>query len=192
MIRAIIFDCFGVLATEAWLPFKAEHFGSDPALFEQASDISKQANSGLISSKDFTKSIASLAGVEPSDVHRAIVRNVPNEPLFDYIRELKREYKRGFLSNIAGDRLRQIFTAEQLALLDVVALSFETGFVKPQAEAYRDIAQKLGMNIGECVLIDDQQRHVAGARQAGMQAVLYKDFEQTRAELEKLLTDPKS
>lgn len=187
MIKAILFDCFGVLATDAWLPFKKQYFGNDPKLYRQASDLVSQANSGLIDYETFISSVADLAGVDSATVHRAITRNVPNDELFDYIRELKQDYKIGFLSNIAGDRLKQIFTADQLALLDVIELSYKTGFIKPQAEAYRNIAQQLGVAVDECVFVDDQERQVAGAHQIGMPAILYQDFEQFRTSLDRLL-----
>jgi HAD superfamily hydrolase (TIGR01509 family) len=186
MVQAIIFDCFGVLATEAWLPFKAKYFGHDPELFEQASAIAKQANRGLIGSGDFIAAVAELAGVNPAEAVQAIARNVPNEPLFAYIKELKADYKLGFLSNISADRLSRIFTPGQLALFDAMALSFETGFIKPERAAFQDIAERLGTDIADCVLVDDQQRNVAGARRAGMPAVLYSDVPNLKAELSKL------
>jgi HAD superfamily hydrolase (TIGR01509 family) len=187
MVQAIIFDCFGVLATEAWLPFKAKYFGHDPRLFEQASAIAKQANKGLINSNDFITAVAKLADVNPTEAVQAIARNVPNEPLFAYLRELKADYKLGFLSNISADRLSQIFTPDQLALFDAIALSFESGFIKPEPEAFTDVATRLNIDIGNCVLVDDQQRNVSGAQHAGMPAILYNDVPHLKAELAELL-----
>jgi putative hydrolase of the HAD superfamily len=187
MIKAVIFDCFGVLATEAWLPFKTKYFGHDPALFEQASDLARQAWGGLISTDDFIRAVAKLAGTNPDEVSRTITGNIPNEELFDYIRELKPEYKIGFLSNIAGDRLNQIFRPEQLALFDAVAMSFESGLVKPESAAFEDVANRLGVAVNEAVLVDDQQRNVNGALAAGMDGIIYRDVSQLRKELGALL-----
>lgn len=192
MIKAVIFDCFGVLATESWLPFKARHFGSDEELFQQATDLSKQANSGMIGSETFLEKISELAGVERAEAAKAMVGNVPNEPLFEYIRELKKHYKIGFLSNIASDRLKQIFTAEQLAVFDAIALSFETGYIKPQRQAFEAMARQLGVGPEECVLVDDQAVNAEGARAAAMPAVVYTDVESLRQQLGELLAYPKS
>lgn len=188
MIKAIVFDCFGVLATEAWLPFKTEHFGHDAALYEQVTQLSQQANGGAISYQEFIRSVASLAGVGPDAIHDAISKNVPNQTLFNYLINLKKNYKLGFLSNVASDRLGDIFSEEQLGLFDAIVLSYQHGFYKPQPEAYQTTAEQLGVGVSECVFVDDQERQVAGARQAGGQAVLYKDFDQFKTELEKLLT----
>ena len=187
MIKAIVFDCFGVLATEAWLAFKAKHFGHDPELMKHVSDISHQADKGLISYDDAVRKTAELAGITPAEFRQAIGHNVPDEELFAYLRELKPNYKLGFLSNISDDYLHKIFTSEHLSLFDGIELSYKSGFIKPEAQAYKNAAQRLGVETNECVLVDDQERNITGARQAGMPAILYQDFEQFRTDLAKIL-----
>jgi FMN phosphatase YigB (HAD superfamily) len=189
MVKAIVFDCFGVLATEAWLPFKAKYFADNRDLYEQASDIAKQANRGLISHQDFIAQAAELAGIGYDEASAYISRNVADEELFSYLRELKKKYKLGFLSNIAGNYLHMIFSDEQLALFDIVELSYKSGYIKPEAGAYENMAKRLDVAIGETVLVDDSQRNITGAEQAGMQAILYSDVEQLKLELRPLLKD---
>lgn len=188
MISAIIFDCFGVLMTDAWLPFRAKVFGHDPGLLEKATDIMKQADAGLMSHDDFILSIAELASVPAIDAKVAIEDNVPNESLFAYIYELKKDYKIGLLSNAADNWLEHMFTPEQLAAFDAVALSYEMGHIKPDVRAYEITAERLGVEVGECVFVDDQERYCTGAREAGMKAIWYRNLEQTRTELDKLLS----
>ncbi|HUY85075.1 MAG TPA: HAD family phosphatase [Candidatus Dormibacteraeota bacterium] len=183
MVKAVIFDCFGVLATEAWLSFKAKYFGRDSELFGQATEISWQADRGLISYDDFIQAIARLARITPAETLRAIRRNVPDEELFAYIKELKPDYKLGLLSNVADNYLHQIFTKEHLALFDALVLSYRNGFIKPQPEAFINAAKELEVGVEECVFIDDQERNVNGAREAGMRAILYHDAAQLRKEL---------
>lgn len=188
MIKAIVFDCFGVLTTEGWLPFKAKYFGHDPELFEQAGSIGWQANMGRISYGEFMQAVAKLAGITPEAAARAIERNVPDEELFAYIAELKqKKYKLGLLSNAAGDHLSRIFTKRQLGLFDAVTLSYRNGFTKPERRAFETAAEQLGVGVEECVFVDDQERNVSGSRAAGMQAVLYRDAVQLRRELKPLL-----
>jgi HAD superfamily hydrolase (TIGR01509 family) len=187
MIKAIIFDCFGVLTTEAWLSFKTKYFGRDAALFEQASSISWQADRGEITYDDFMKTIAGLAGITPAEAIRAIARNVPDEQLFTYIGELKADYKVGLLSNVAGDYLHNIFSKDQLAVFDAIALSFESGFIKPEKQAFEIIVKQLDVAMAECVFIDDQARNVQGAVRAGLEALLYRDVATLRQELGQLL-----
>jgi putative hydrolase of the HAD superfamily len=187
MTKAIIFDCFGVLATEAWLPFKAKYFDHDPKLMSEVNNISRQADRGLISREEAIRATAKLAGITPAEFTGAIDRNVPDEELFAYIRELKAKYKLGLLSNIADDYLHTIFEPDHLALFDAISLSFKKGFIKPQARAFEIIAEELGVEPEECVLVDDQQRNIDGARAAGMPAILYHDAAQLRQELAAIL-----
>lgn len=188
MIRAIIFDCFGVLTTDGWLPFKQQHFGHDQALMERASELNRLSDAGLLPYRDFVEEIAHMAHIPPATVHHAIEGNVANEPLFSYIRELASQHSIGMLSNASANWLERLFSPEHLALFTAVALSYETGFVKPDARAYEVIAERLGCEVGECLLVDDQERFCTGAREAGMPAIWYKDFEQFKAELSSALS----
>jgi HAD superfamily hydrolase (TIGR01509 family) len=112
---------------------------------------------------------------------------VPDEELFTYIRELKAKYQLGLLSNIADDYLHTIFDPGHLALFDVISLSFKKGFIKPEAQAFKMVAEELGVEPGDCVLVDDQQRNIDGARAAGMPGILYHNAGQLRQELNLVL-----
>jgi putative hydrolase of the HAD superfamily len=192
MVKAIIFDCFGVLATEGWLQFKEQQFGHDKALNDEVSELNRQSNAGLISHEEFVAEVAKLANLSVKDIHAAIEVNVPNRQLFDYIRgSLKPKYKIGMLSNAASNWLSKLFSQDQIALFDVINLSYEAGITKPDPRSYEQTADALGVEPMECVFIDDQERHCTGATDAGMKAILYKDFSQMKAELEKILaTNP--
>lgn len=188
MISAIVFDCFGVLMTDAWLPFKAKAFGHDPELFEEATNLMKRSDGGLISYGDFIKSIAELSSLTIPETKQAIENNAVNEPLFLHIQELKKDHKIGLLSNASANWLADMFKPEQLKLFDAVALSCETGYIKPDPRAYEIIAERLGVEVGECVFVDDQERCCTGAVEAGMKAIWYRgDLDQMRTELDKLL-----
>lgn len=188
MIRAVIFDCFGVLTYDGWLPFKRKHFGDNPELERQATDLSRQLNAGMLDYGEFVAHIAELAGVSIHETADAIHDNVPNEELFAYIGGvLKQKYKIGLLSNTGRDMLEEIFTREQLSLFNSFGLSYEMGALKPDARAYHIVAERLEVTPEECVFIDDQERHLAGARNVGMHTIMYKDFEQFKGDLEALL-----
>jgi HAD superfamily hydrolase (TIGR01509 family) len=188
MIRAIIFDCYGVLTTEGWLPFKKKHFGQDAQLFEDATDLSKRLNSGHLDYPGFVKQAADLARVSYQSAARQIMGSKSNDELFEYIEQfLKPHYKIGLLSNAGSNNLAEMFSEKQVALFDGVALSYEIGTVKPDRAAYESILGTLQVMPSEAVFIDDQLRHCNGARDVGMRAIVYKDFDQMRQDLEKLL-----
>jgi HAD superfamily hydrolase (TIGR01509 family) len=121
-------------------------------------------------------------------VRQYIEHNKPDEALFHRIRtELKLSYKIGMLSNAGDNFLDEIFAPEQVALFDEIALSYQTGSVKPAKQAYLDIARRLGVLPSECLFVDDQPRYLAGARAVGMQTLQYKNFDQFAGALNTLL-----
>ncbi len=188
MIKAIIFDCFGVLAEDGWTPFKRKYIEGNAEIAMAVQLLGREVDSGRRSVEDMIRETAKLVGVDESKVRAAVGRQVPNEQLFAYIaNELKPKYKIGMLSNAGYDVVTSLFHKSQMQLFDVCILSYEVGLVKPDPRMYKLVAERLGVIVNECVMIDDQQRHCAGAVSVGMQAVYYQDFEQMKRDLSKLL-----
>ena len=53
-------------------------------------------------------------------------------------------------------------------------LSGEAGVRRPQPEAYLLVARRLGVEPGECVVVDALAAHLRGAAAAGMTGVLHR------------------
>jgi FMN phosphatase YigB (HAD superfamily) len=192
VIEAVIFDCFGVLTTEGWTAFKRRHFGVDPAKMARASELSRMLDRGLITYEDSLKEVSKMAGVTVAELDKTLRGVTANKELLVYIRDkLKPKYKIGFLSNVSNDWLYTLFTEDELALFDEKSLSFETGIIKPEPLAFENMAAKLALPPESCVFVDDLERNSSGARATGMRAILYKDFDQFKTDLESLLTDTK-
>jgi epoxide hydrolase-like predicted phosphatase len=187
MIKAIIFDCFGVLATDGWLPLKKKYFANDIKLFKEAGRLNGQVDAGLITQQDRVSWVAKTTGLSEKEVWHQLSLNLPNKDLLAYIVKLKSNYKIGMLSNVGGDYLKEIFTKKDIALFDAVSLSYETGIAKPDPRAYGAITEKLGIEPEECVFIDDQVRYCYAAQSIGMQAIQYQNLEQSKNDLEKIL-----
>ncbi|MBI2592254.1 HAD family phosphatase [Candidatus Saccharibacteria bacterium] len=188
MIKAIIFDCFGVLSTEGFRVFCDQYFKNSPDKRAAAQTAMDQLSLGNMQYESFENALAELAGVSKKIVSSYLEGNKPNVSLFEFIREkLKPRYKVGMLSNTGADWLDQLFTPEQIALLDDVVQSYKLGIAKPDPRIYEAAARNLGVQPSECVMIDDIARYCQSARDIGMQAIQYKDFEQMKIELEALL-----
>jgi HAD superfamily hydrolase (TIGR01549 family) len=112
-----------------------------------------------------------------------------NTELVDYIRSvLKPHYKIGLLSNAWDDLRRVLHERWGVAHdFDDLIISAEVHDAKPNASIYRLALDRLGVGPEEAVFIDDMPENVAGAQAVGMAAIQYRDFEQTRSELEALL-----
>jgi putative hydrolase of the HAD superfamily len=113
--------------------------------------------------------------------------NGVNDELFAYIQnDLKPHYKIGLLSNIGSDILHELFTPEQIALLDEKVLSFEVGTVKPDPMIYETAATRLDALSEECLFIDDLERFCTAAEDVGMTAIWHTDTKQTIEKIKEL------
>ena len=176
MIKAIVFDCYGVLVRDGWIPFRERYFGHDLELTQQAIEAGRRVDAGLSSYGDFIHEMAEMAGVSDEQARSEIESNPRNTELLDKIRdELKPKYKIGILSNAASDIMSELFAPEQAALFDEVVVSYRIGVVKPAAAAYQAVAERLGVEVSECLFIDDQLHYCQAAEVIGMQAIQYQD-----------------
>lgn len=189
MIKAIIFDCFGVVYEDNFGDVY-EHFGGDLKKDEKLiHDTFHASNSGKISSS--TTVFANHFGVSEEEWQRVndADRGV-NEELLEYIKKLNEKYKTALLTNIGIDGVERYITTKILdEHFDVVVESAKIGFAKPEARAYEITADKLSVRLDECIFIDDREEYTEGATRVGMQAILYKDLNGFKNELAERLND---
>ncbi len=187
MIKAIIFDCFGVLAEDGWTPFKRKHIEPDVNLTKEIARLGALTDKGVLSNEETIKEMARLIRVPVDELRHALERKVPNEELFSFIRsDLKRHYKIGLLSNANYDVVNELFLMEHARLFDAHVLSYETKLLKPDKRMFQLAADRLGVQMSDCIYIDDKQQHVDAAANYGMHALLYTSLESLIKELHKL------
>jgi FMN phosphatase YigB (HAD superfamily) len=188
MIRAIIFDCFGVLTNDPWKQLREEYLGTDAVKLDRAAKIDQLVNTGKTTFDNFAGEVALLCGITKAEVLKRFDDPTSNDELFNFIaQQLKPHYKIGLLSNTAENWLTRLFSPEQLGVFDATVLSFETGHAKPSLLAYADIASALQIKSQECVYIDDRDVYVTAAEQFGMRGVVYVDNRQISTELQDIL-----
>jgi HAD superfamily hydrolase (TIGR01509 family) len=188
MIKAIIFDCFGVLAEDGWMPIKRKYIGNNTSLAEQISDLGKQNEYGMIDNESHLIKMAKLIGIDSELLRTSLNKKVPNEELFDYIKtSLKPHYKIGLMSNANFNVLSDLFTPQQAKIFDASVMSYESRLIKPGERMFDLMAERLGVDVGECVFIDDQERYCVAAEEYGMQSIWYQDFEHFKHSLHGIL-----
>lgn len=187
MIKAIIFDCFGVLTTDSWRAF-CETLPKNIDL-DTIHKLNHQLDAGALGQKDFVAQVAKISSKEPAEIRTIISgENAKNLALLNYIGTLKSEFKIGLLSNIFNDWIRQTFlSADEQKLFDDMVLSFEVGMTKPDPAIYLLACKRLGTSPKETVLVDDIESYCQAARAVGMQAVTYSNFAQLRTELGQII-----
>ena len=190
MIKAIIFDCFGVLLGNAYKTHLMEVEREDPERAKEIRAINHASDMGILTREETAEHISALFGMEPEEfLAEQNQVEVPNRALLEYIAELKKEYKIALLSNISSrQRLSIRFTDGELeSHFDTVVASGDEGYVKPQPEIYQIAATRLGVNPNECVMIDDILEFCEGARAVGMQAIQFQTNHQCITDLNALL-----
>ena len=65
--------------------------------------------------------------------------------------------------------------------------SEDFGFMKSDVRIYSAVADRLGMNIGDCTMVDDSFRVLTTAKKAGMQTIGV--FDESSADMEKEIRD---
>ena len=187
-IRAIIFDYYGVIQPDA-LATTYSYFGGDPEADAQfIADTIYAANMGHISGSRWV--FAEHLGVSVDEWMRELKKRAKQDPdLLAYILELKQSYKVGLLSNVGRGGLQILWGEDELKkYFDAAIASGDVGHVKPDPEIYHMMAERLGVEPGECVMIDDQPAYCDGARATGMQAIHYRHFKQCKRDLQTLLS----
>jgi epoxide hydrolase-like predicted phosphatase len=198
MIRAVVFDIGGVLEVtpdlgtdrrwEARLGLPAGAIG------ERLEDVWAGGALGTITLDDVHLALRDRLGLDEqqlaafmADVWREYV-GTANTELIEYARGLRPRYRTGIVSNsFVGAREREQAAYGFEDLVDEIVYSHEVGMAKPDPRIYALICERLGARPGETVFLDDVERCVAGARDAGIHAVHYRDNAQAIVEIERLL-----
>lgn len=190
MIKAIIFDCFGVILGSAYQTRLQELEQESPEKAEEARAINHASDMGIISREESSRLISELFAMDLDEfIAEQAATEVPNEALLDYIGELKKEYKIGMLSNVASrERIGIRFEDGRLdTLFNTIVTSGEEGYIKPASELYTIAATRLGVEPHECVFIDDIAAFCEGAKAVGMEAIEFSTTAKCIADLEPLL-----
>ncbi|MEO8911564.1 MAG: HAD-IA family hydrolase [Candidatus Saccharimonas sp.] len=189
MIKAIVFDCFGVIIADV-----LENLKNTSGLTDEDKDKITQsviaANKGDVTREANRLKIAAILGLSVEEYAAKLKNNeVKNMPLLNYIRALRPQFKTGLLTNIGSNKsLHSRFPESELAIyFDEVVASGEVGYAKPDAEAYGIIANRLGVKLDECIMVDDREEYCQGAINAGMAAILHRSNGTTIQEIDKLI-----
>lgn len=187
MIKAIIFDCFGVLTTDRWKEFS----GNLPSeVREQARQLNHAYGGGFITRQEFIEQVAEVTARPMQTVLASITGDsTKNQTLLDYIKQLKQDYKIGLISNIGNNWICDSFlNTEEQALFDEMILSYQVGTTKPDPRIYQIACEKLGVEPAEVIFIDDIETYCQAAEAQGMKAVVYHDFNQTKQAIDRFVS----
>ena len=204
-LTGLLIDFGGVLTTSVTRSFRAfcTEMGLPPNLAKEAFLEAYQGHegdgpvhlmeTGEITVEEFAAGLAHVmterSGIEVSAeglVEKLFALMELDEPMFAaVIAARKAGVRTGLLSNSWGvdnyphDRFDEMF--------DIVVISGEVGIRKPDPAIFDLAARRLGVPANQCLFIDDLDKNIIAAEEAGMTGILHRDTRETIAEMSELL-----
>jgi epoxide hydrolase-like predicted phosphatase len=197
MIKAVIFDCGGVLkvgADDLLYHDMARSFGMDFDEIKQAVRAPlNEFETGKIDEVEFWKRVGQNTGKPlPHDhmdlwTRQYLATYEIRHDVLDLAKALRsRGYAVPLLSNTVPGHAEINKKNRLYDLFEPVLLSHEIGFKKPDPETYVFTLERIGYAANECVLIDDKERNIAPAQSVGMHTILFTDRSSLERELSTL------
>jgi putative hydrolase of the HAD superfamily len=134
-----------------------------------------EAEAGRITQREFERQLGKMLAVSDIDLTQRICADLrPCEPMLALVEKVRESgIKTAMLSNSWGTGGYDIYTGYDLPkYFDVVVVSDEVGYAKPDPEIYRIALVKLGLPANECIFADDVPRNLEPAASLGMATVL--------------------
>jgi len=200
MIQAIVFDFGGVLTDSRRQIERLESYDAllgwprgtlRTRLF--SGPAWELASVGAISPDEHWEQVgAGLEGLLPPDFRR--FRGNPfyldqvSGAVLALARDLARSRPLALCSNALPGLAGLLRTLPQVeALFDAVVISALVGLRKPDPEIFFLTARRLGLPLSACLLVDDKERNVRAAEEAGMAGLLFSSAVQLGEDLDRRL-----
>ncbi len=194
--RGLLVDWGGVMTSDVFATFRAfceserlapetirDKFRRDP----DSRELLIALETGALSQEEFEPRFAKILGVPaPGLIDRMFAAGETSEQMVSLVRRIRGAgVATGLISNSWGTR--RYDRALLGELFDGVVISGEVGIRKPSPEIYELGAQAIGVPPSQCVFVDDLPFNLEPAAKLGMATVHHQSYEQTAAELERLL-----
>ncbi|MFA6421947.1 MAG: HAD-IA family hydrolase [Candidatus Buchananbacteria bacterium] len=177
-IRAIIFDFMGVLA------FKKENYQPD-AIVDGVDAIV----GNLTNDFDFKKEAQEKFNLTDKEFEKILIKIVDkyeqNSDLWKLLPEIKDKFKlRALIMNNGTTLTLPYFNKKfNFGYFNEFICSAEVGIKKPDPEIFKLCARRLGVDVKECLFMDDQLANVESAKKLGMQTIWWSDRQKGMADL---------
>jgi len=195
MIKAVVFDYGGVVGTDV-MSFIHERVARRSGLpIETAkaeyNKFKAAIQKGEMSMAMFWLKIGEALSLDPNIVEEIWMKTFEekleiNREVKEIIRLLKNGgYKVALCTNNIQPFAERHKKRGDLDIFPVQIISCEIGMRKPDKEIYEFVLKKLDVEADECIFVDNNLKNVEGAKDVGINAILFEDARQLREELKK-------
>lgn len=182
MIKAAIFDFYGVIQTDEVTIWAEKQALEHPGIYDVVDEVSKQIDVDQITLDQYFAGLAEAVGRHVDVVKAELKSEVTiNSPLLRVVDELReRGIKTAILSN-DGSSLRAYLEEHDIVKhFDEIFISGELNMMKPDVRIYQYAITELGISASEAIFFDDRQSNVDGALAVGLQAERYASASEVR------------
>ncbi len=191
-INAVIFDWGGVLIEDpapALFKYCANTLGVSEEQYIAAFDICMDDfQTGAVTEKQFWMNMTKRLNVPMPKVDSLwteafIAAYRPRPEMFSLASRLRRaSCKTAILSNTEKPTV-ELINKQNYAIFDVSVFSCVEGTAKPERKIYDLTLDRLGISAGHALFIDDRQVNIDGAKQAGLQTILFKNADNFKKDI---------
>lgn len=195
MIKAIIFDLGGVMATDP-LPSTCKKLAKITGIeFNKVYEIARQnqdpVQRGKIGVKRYWENIKRdlKSDFDINEIKNSSLKSLrPYSRMINLVKKLRKKYKVGLLSNTEKENFEywnKKYSFDKI--FDDIVTSFEIGSRKPEKEIYKKSIEKLGVKPNEIVFVDNEIKNLNGATRLGIRTLLYDTYDNFLSRLNKIL-----
>lgn len=200
MINTVVFDIGMVLVYFRWKELFVD-LGFEGEKFEKIANATvhnpwwNEFDKGLMSVEEVVDKYAEMAPEYKEDIAKIYEHSDAFIEQYEYtkswIQELK---KRGYKVYVLSNWSEPAYEANKdthlsfLKDMDGGILSFREGMIKPQQEIYQLLCERYQINPKEAVFLDDNEANIEAAKEFGLHAIWFHNYEQGKKELEQYLT----
>lgn len=185
MIRAVIFDFFGVLCSDGYWKSVKKDFRHP----EKFGELSHDASRGVLSWEQFLAKLSNETGRSSEELGALFEKEQINPELFSYMDDIHKEYQTALLTNASHEYINSLTEKVELDnIFDEIIISSEIGLAKPDPRIYHYALEKLNRSPSETVFVDDTVKHIEAAKKIGITPILYQNFPQFKKDFEQLLS----
>ena len=150
--------------------------------------VSEQVDRAIIPHSEFVKMLSKDTGIAEEKIWQEVYEEIViNDELLKLIKQLKKKYKIGLLSNFTFPWLREILANRNLySYFDQIIISSEHKLLKPEPKIFHKILKMLDVIKKEAVFIDDRQTNVDAANRIGIKSILFSSNEHLREQFKEI------